>query len=209
MQVHSETLGEPIVESFVDAPAASSQAQVLAIVEPLRAEAADSAIAIAAIAIGSQSMLDKVGELLTQTKAKYKAIEAERTKVTKPLNDAKKAIDGWFKPAKTALNDLEIVLKDAMSSYITGQEQKRLEALQLGNHEAALATEQPVMPAGISTRTTWKFHVVDVARVPREYLVLDMAAIQAHVSTHKSNSSIPGIDAYPDTGIAASSKASS
>lgn len=189
--------------------APSQHDAVLAIVEPVRTEAEANAGALASIVIGSQDMLDKAGALLQQTKAQYKSLEAERTKVTKPLLDAKRAIDGWFDPAKVALKELEGVLKSAMSGFVTGQEQKRLEALQLGQHEAALAVEQPIMPSGVSTRTTWRFNVVDEAKVPREYLVLDMAKVQAHVSHYKSNSAIPGIEAYPDTGIAATAKAAS
>jgi hypothetical protein len=150
-------------------------------------------------------MLDQAGELLKQTKAKYKSLESERTKVTKPLLDAKRDIDDWFKPAKQALSALEGVLKSAIDGFITAQEQKRLEALQLGNHQEALATEQPVLPSGISTRTVWRFNVVDPTKVPREYLAVDMAKVQAHVTEHQSATAIPGIEAYPDTSVAARS----
>lgn len=181
-----------------------SQESVLAIVEPIRAEAASMVPQLAGLVISSQSMCDKAGALLVATKAKSKALEAERTKVTKPLLDAKKAIDGWFKPAKAALAAVEQALKTGLAGYVTAQEQARIDALQLGNHDAALAVAPAVMPAGVSTRTTWKYEILDPAAIPREYLAIDSAKIQAHVTAHKSQTSIPGIRAYPDTGIAAS-----
>ncbi len=196
-------VGEQPPAQDAPAPQSDHHAEVLAIVEPVRNEAEKNAHALSTIVITSQAMLENAGELLQETKAKFKQLESERTKVTKPLLDAKRQIDSWFDPAKSALRQLEATLKGAMSAYVTEQEQRRLEALQLGKHEEALATEQPVMPSGISTRTSWRFNVIDASKVPREYLVLDMAKIQAHVSVHKSNSSIPGIEAVPETGIAA------
>ena len=187
----------------------SSHESVLAIVEPVRAEAAGMATQLQGIVISTQSMCDKAGALLVATKAKLKTLEAERTKVTKPLLESKRMIDEWFKPAKAALTSVEQALKAALAGFVTTQEQARIDALQLGQHDAALAVAPAVMPAGVSTRTTWKYEIIDPDAVPREYLVIDSAKIQTHVTAHKSQTSIPGVRAYPDTGIAASAKAPS
>ncbi len=189
---------------------AVSQSAVLATVEPVRAEAVAQFDQLAAIEITTQGALDSAGAFLQDVKGRAKALEQQRTSVTKPLLDAKRNIDAWFKPAKEALGKLESHLKSAISGYVTAQEQARLAALQAGEHEQALAVEQPTLPTGIQTRTIWRFEIEDAALIPREYLVPDAAKIAAHVNAYKSQSQIPGVRAYPDTGVSSTaSKAGS
>jgi hypothetical protein len=52
--------------------------------------------------------------------------------------------------------------------------------------------------AGASTRTTWKFRIVNAALIPREYLAVDEAKIGGVVRAMKEAANIPGIEAYPD-----------
>lgn len=178
---------------------------MLAIVEPARIEAEANFEQLIGIVVNSQGALEAANKLLQDVKGKTKALEAQRTSVTKPMLDAKKQIDAWFKPAKAALAKLEELLKTAIGGYLTAQETARLAALQSGDHEGALAVDQPTIPAGLQTRTVWKFEIVDVALIPREYLVVDSAKIQAHVNIYKAQSTIPGIVVRPDTGISSSS----
>ncbi len=205
MQVISETVGEPKTESFIETPA-SDRDNVLAIVEPVRVEAETDLVKLQGIAVKSQAGLDAASELLKTTKGKIKSLEAQRTAVTKPLLEAKKNVDGWFKPAKHALEALEQFLKDAISGYITETEKRKLEALKAGDHETALAMQPPELSKGVTTRTTWKFEIENVDAIPREYMVPDAAKIQQHVTTYKSQSTIPGIRVYPDTGISSRSE---
>lgn len=178
---------------------------VLAAVEPVRAEAAAQLVQLAEIKITSQPGVEAAGKFLQQVKGKAKTLETERTKVTKPLLEAKRTVDGWFKPAKEALNMLEAHLKSAINTYLREQEAARLAALQAGDHEGALATEQPTLPAGVQQRTIWKWRVTDPALVPDEYKVIDSAKVTAQVNEHKGNTAIPGIEAYADTSIASGS----
>jgi len=180
-----------------------SQSDVLATVEPLQREAESNFEALKGIQITTQIGLDKAGEFLREIKGKMKALEAQRTSVTKPMLDAKKQIDAWFKPAKEALTRLETLLKNGITGYMAAQEKARLDALTAGDHDGALAIDQPTAPAGVSTRTIWKYRITDAAAVPREWLVIDHATVQAYVNEHKAQSSIPGIEAYPDTSVSA------
>lgn len=184
-----------------------TQESILATVEPIRLEAAGMHTALANLTIVDQGGLDAAAPVLAWVKGKLKALEAQRTSVTKPLLDLKKTIDSWFVPGKSQLSELERHIKAAMEGYVTSQEQARLAALHAGQHTEALAVEQPVMPQGVSTRTVWQFEITDVDSIPREYMVPDGAKISAHVQQNKAQSSIPGVRAFPKTGI--SSKASS
>lgn len=187
----------------------ASHDAVLAIVEPIRVEAADMLPQIRAIVLTNQAGLDAAGALLQATKGKAKSLEVQRTSVTKPLLDAKRGIDSWFKPARDALNSVELALKGAISAYVEQQRAAQVAALQAGEHATALATEQPTMPAGVSTRTVWRFEIVDPEAVPREFLVIDGAKIAQHVTAHKGNTSIPGIRVYADTDVSSTSAAAS
>jgi hypothetical protein len=197
---------EPAADPAGQTAVVVEHANVLALVNPLRSEYDDMAAQLrAALVVNSQQRLDLAGELLKQVKGKMKSLEAERKKITKPLLDAKKAVDNLFRPATDAAALVEDILKKAIASYIDGQRQAKVAALQAGDHEGALATIEPELPAGVSTRTVWKWRLVDESLVPREYWVIDGRRVQEHVDTFKGQSQIPGIEAFPETGIASGS----
>lgn len=197
---------EPPADPDAKTAVVVEHASVIALVNPLRTEYADMATQLrAALVVDSQPRLDMAGELLKQIKGKMKELEAERKKITKPLLDAKKAVDNLFRPATDAAALVEEILKKAISGYIDGQRAAKVAALQAGDHEGALATTEPELPAGISTRTVWKWKLIDANLVPREYWAIDAARVQEHVSTFKGQSQIPGIEAFPETGIASGS----
>lgn len=72
--------------------------------------------------------------------------------------------------------------------------------------EQAIAMPAPVIPIaptapkvdGISYRSVWRHEVVDVALVPREYLVIDEAKIAAVVRATKGTLPIPGVRVYEE-----------
>jgi hypothetical protein len=183
-----------------------THAEAIALASPLHAEYTALAPQLVGFAIDNQDSLDIAGELLQKIKGQVKTLEAKRKAITSPLLEAKRAIDALFKPAKDAAGRVEALLKGSMSKFVDAQTAARTAALQAGNHTEALAVVQPTMPAGVSTRTLWRFEVTDPALVPRDYLVVDSARVQAHVNEHKSAASIPGIRAFPETGISSGSK---
>ncbi len=200
----------PVVDPPADPDAKTAvvveHASVIALVNPLRTEYTDMVTQLrAALVVNSQPRLDMAGELLKQVKGKMKELEAERKKITKPLLDAKKAVDNLFRPATDAAALVEELLKNAISGYIDGQRAAKVAALQAGDHEGALATIEPELPAGVSTRTVWKWKLVDANLVPSEYWAIDAARVQEHVNTFKGQSQIPGIEVFPETGIASGS----
>ena len=69
----------------------------------------------------------------------------------------------------------------------------------------AAPTARPAAVSGVRVQTKWKWRFVDESKVPREYLQVDEVAIGKVVRAMKGNTSIPGIEAYEDKQIAASS----
>ncbi len=60
--------------------------------------------------------------------------------------------------------------------------------------------------AGISTKTIWKYKVIDPTLIPREYLIVNEKAVGQVITATKGAMKIPGIEAYPETVIAAGSR---
>lgn len=50
--------------------------------------------------------------------------------------------------------------------------------------------------SGASTRTTWKFRIVNAALIPREYLAVDEVKIGGVVRAMKGETKIPGVEAF-------------
>lgn len=65
-----------------------------------------------------------------------------------------------------------------------------------------LPSETPKV-AGISTRKTWKFRIVDEKDIPREYLKVDEVKIGQMVRALKENAKIDGVEVYAVDSIAA------
>lgn len=132
------------------------------------------------------------GELLKKAKEQWRALEERRTEVTKPLNEALRAVNGWFKPAQEPYKQAEHILKQKISAYLLAQRaanaaamQAAAQAAQAGDagqaaqHVAALVEAPRVQ--GVSMREVWDFEVVNLDEVPREFLCLDEAKVRAAI----------------------------
>ncbi len=53
-------------------------------------------------------------------------------------------------------------------------------------------------PTGTSLRRTWKFRIVDVSLIPREYLIANEMMLGMVARTHKENASVPGVEFYAE-----------
>ena len=52
---------------------------------------------------------------------------------------------------------------------------------------------------GLAQRTTWTWRVVDINKVPRQYLKINDIAVNQVVRALREKSNIPGIEPYPET----------
>ena len=88
-------------------------------------QSADRVLAVAkAIVVDSPEMAEIAASELVNIKARAKDLDEERKRITKPMDDAKKAVMDTYKPAIERLGQAETALKDAISSY--QKEQRRL-----------------------------------------------------------------------------------
>lgn len=59
---------------------------------------------------------------------------------------------------------------------------------------------------GVSYRETWRFKIVNEAKVPREYLKVDEMKIGGIVRAMKGSTTIPGVEVYCEKTVAAGSR---
>lgn len=170
-------------------------------------EAADLLDAVAAITINGPSDVDFVATSLREVKDQYKAIENKRKAATQPIDQALKEIRSWFKPALDALSSVEEQLKSKLAKYHDGLAEERANLLEdihdadgdKGEQRAALVRlkdlEEENQPSGISYRDNYEIDVVDHTKVPREFMVVDMRALEAHIKAqpNPTKANIPGV----------------
>jgi len=149
-----------------------------------------------------------------------KLIETKRKEVTKPLLDRKKEIDNFAKEITAELNDAVKGLRSQILTYKQEQERKRQEELRRIEEEkrkkeeelkAKLAAEEEIKPEEVQEfkeiraeeqklqsapapsgiRKQWTFELVDLNKVPHQYLMLDEAKVKAAIKLGVRD--IPGI----------------
>lgn len=138
--------------------------------------------ALDAIAVANQADLDFVGELLVNTKERFKALEDRRTRITKPILAAKREVDALFCPVLDPLKAAEKILKDKIAAYTIARDAERMAALPAvaSGDVAPLALVPAEMPKGVSMRTQWSYEVTDADALPRQFLTVDHEALKRH-----------------------------
>jgi hypothetical protein len=153
-------------------------------------------------------------QLLTEIRVETKALTAQRDSIVKPINEGLKRLRALYKPALDSLTASENAVKQAMLGFRSLQEKQRAlaeqeahEALAQGDHDEALAhiqvaSQAPPTAAGISARKTWKLRVTDMAQVPRQFLVPDMALLRADAKLRNWGEPPAGVEYYQDESLA-------
>ncbi len=153
-----------------------------------------------------QASLDRAAELVKAAKARWKDLEAERVKITRPMLEAKNAVDDLFRPAKELYSEAETVLKGKIGAYHAQVEALRIATMQQSAAEyqaggtPTLAIPEPATAKGVSVRHVWAFNIKAPDLVPREFCSPDPAKIKAAIwyadTPHKPPNDIPGVEFY-------------
>jgi hypothetical protein len=145
---------------------------------------------LASLEIQSQASADAAGALLTKIKSEAKALEAKRTSVTGPINEALRAVNDLFRGPRENYAKAEAILKGKIGAFVASVAQARVEAMQA----EAPAVAPAALPSNMSSRVVRRFEIVDAAQIPREYLQPNAAAIQASIDAGVD--SIPGVRVF-------------
>ena len=175
----------------------------------LKAEALSVQQAVAAVAaleIKSQEQVDALGAGIKDIKARLKFLEASRKERTAPMLAEVESVRAEYRGAEEAYAALEIATKQRMVRYnaetraaaevahraaLASQQaahaaahagdMPKAVALQQASFQAITAAPEVAKAQGIGSRFEWRIRVVDAAKVPREYTVVNEGAITAAV----------------------------
>lgn len=163
--------------------------------------------------IAYQAEQDRIREKAEREAAEAARKERERLEREAAKLEEKARVDRAKAEAKAA--ELEAAgnaeRAEAMRQAADEKEQARqadATALQMAAATMPLApvVDLPRAEAsGTSLREVWKFSVIDLAIVPREYLIVDEKAIGAVVRALKGRASIPGVRVYSEKTMSAKS----
>jgi colicin import membrane protein len=89
------------------------------------------------------------------------------------------------------------------------REKAEAKAAELKSQAAVVASVNPVVESafvavkGVATRTVWKFKIVDVNKIPREFMIPDEKLIGKMAEVTKGTKKIDGVEFYSEEIIAA------
>jgi len=161
--------------------------------------------------------------MASQAKALFNAVEDQRKEIVKEPNAFIKSVNAFAKEFTAQLQGIEADLKMKISRYQLAQEKKRIEAQRKAEEEARALQEQinkeadeagidpVVIPAPVVTdkpavtrteagsasiRKGWTWKLVDVSKVPAEYLEVNRTLLNQAVKA--GIRAIPGIEIYEE-----------
>lgn len=178
-----------------------------------------------AVEISTQEQYDGAAALLKDVKGRIKELEGMRLAITRPLDDSKKRTMELFRVPIEKLESAESKLKSGILTYSRRiederrlaetkaiEERRKLEAAALKAAEAGKATlavkkmtaaeavkiEAPefTKAAGTSMRKVYKYRVIDEAKVPRNFLMINDSALGAYARAEKENAKVDGVEFY-------------
>lgn len=159
--------------------------------------------------------VDFAKEELASVKGQWNELEKKRKGATGKLREVIKEIDSWYKPALSALKDIEALwkLKLAEEMHRRQEERKRLqEQARQAENPAEIrdtlvqASEQELKVEGVSFGQKWCYEIEDVDKLPREYMMPNTTMIGSVVRACKDKTDIPGVKVWPEDVVSSRSK---
>ena len=153
-----------------------------------------------------------------------KALEAERKSYTEPLDAYKKSIMETFKVITDPIKEADQVVRDKVLAYQEVVAKKKADIERINAEKVRLAEEEmrvhgemsqpldliPVTEdapsivnsetGGLSTRTNWKWRLVDITLVPKDYLQVNDVLVTTLVRKGGVRE-IAGIEIYPEKSL--------
>lgn len=167
------------------------------------------------IEVTNQETYAKAGDGYKLVMNKAKQIEAKRLQYTRPLDAQKKLIKSDFDKMTKPLIEFAKEIKSKMTVWaVAEQKRKDLEQIEIDKEavKRAMATgedqEVEVVNDVIATRSDysttsvtkrWKHELIDINKVPLEYLMLDDKKIKEAIK--EGNKSIKGLKIYQEESL--------
>jgi len=148
-------------------------------------------------------------EILRQLKNQLKLVEGKRTSITKPLNQSLRATNTLFKEIAAPLKQADAILRAKVMEFREEQERKALaeqtrrENIQQSHvkrgHEAHELEKVQVDVGSSVVQKRWTFNVVDLKKVPVEFLLPNSVAINAAI--REGRRKIAGLEIFQSSSL--------
>jgi hypothetical protein len=148
----------------------------------------------ASFEIRTSDDLDLAGRVVADLGAEVKALDARRTKITKPLLEAKREVDALFRPALDALEGAVTTIKGRISEYVARRDEETRAAV----HEGAIVPAMIEGVAGVAVTRRVEFEIQDPDAVPREFCSPDIDKIRAALERGED---VPGVRLVAVVGV--------
>lgn len=168
--------------------------------------------------VKKQDDADEINNALIRITAGLKELEKKRTERTGPINESLRIINGDFKRVAGPYQEAKRILTQKLMDYRAEQRRKDREAelearkeedrrrkIQAAHEEAGHKVEEDITPVTrpttfetmdtTKTRKNWTFEVIEKAKMPLEYLVVDETAIRKAIrAADRDEEDIPVIE---------------
>lgn len=170
------------------------------------------------LVIKTDEDMSKATDILSKIKTVAKMAKERKELITKPLNEALASARDLFKPIEQNCADAEKIIKSKMITFSDAQDairekakEKIVEKVEAGKMTAEKAVEKLDNLPSVQTTTTGKvgqvqtrmvtkYRIVDETKIPRLYMVPDMAKITEAI---KAGTVVPGAESYTEKVISA------
>lgn len=160
-------------------------------IEVVKTQVSKALQAAEAVEVDSDEQMIEAGEIRKRIKTVGEMIDEQKKSATDPLNKSLKVIRGWFKPIEDDYEQAKNIISKKMLAYqdMMFQEQERVREeneakIKAREQEPEMKIKMTAVPQVVQksedfhTRTVKKFRVVDIAIVPREFMVVDEVAVR-------------------------------
>jgi len=163
-----------------------------------------------AIQVTTAEQEEQAYTALTEIKQAIKTIESKRKEITKPLNASLKATNAMFKTLSGPFLEADRVVRDKVMDFREVQEERaqkeleRRQKIQAAHEKKGHETHEITAPKVEVAKTTvttkrWTFELIDINKVPREYLALDNVAVNKAIRNGVRE--IAGLDVFQVEGL--------
>lgn len=146
--------------------------------------------------IDKKSSEVKALDLIKKIKNYITWLEDKRNYYVKPPNEYVKNVNNMFKPFSNELKSIDGIIRGKMIAYNNKREEEELKKA-----KAAIKEPIPYEPedvkttkiegATISYKTIMKFEILDISKVPAEYMILDNVKVNSAIKDGVTQ--IPGL----------------
>jgi len=154
----------------------------------------------AGLIVKTDEQMVEASRFLAQVKMRINRLKDIKDELVKPMKDAVKHADNWFKMQVEPFLTLESQVKGSLAVYIVAKERAAAkEAKQTGEIIERLKAKVNTEFGQVSSTKRWAWRVMDESKVAREYLTVDNAKVT--LAVRNGERTLSGIEIFQETSV--------